>query len=52
MRERVPVADAVFDLFRQVNRDHGTAVLLVTHNPELAQRCDRIIQVIDGLVPG
>ena len=45
-------ADAVFDLFRQVNRDHGTAVLLVTHNPELAQRCDRTIQVIDGLVPG
>jgi len=45
-------ADAVFDLFRQVNRDHGTAVLLVAHNPELAQRCDRTIQVIDGLVPG
>ena len=45
-------ADAVFDLFRQVNRDHGTAVLLVTHNPELAQRCDRTIQVIDGWVPG
>ena len=44
-------ANAVFELFRQVNREHGTAVLLVTHNPELASRCDRIIQVIDGLVP-
>jgi lipoprotein-releasing system ATP-binding protein len=43
-------ADAVFDLFRQVNRDHGTAVLFVTHNPLLASRCDRIIQVIDGKV--
>jgi len=44
-------AMAVFDLFRQVNREHGTAVLFVTHNPELAHRCDRTIQVIDGLVP-
>ncbi|MBD8050922.1 ABC transporter ATP-binding protein [Limnohabitans sp. JUR4] len=44
-------ADAVFELFRQVNRAHGTAVLLVTHNPLLAGRCDRTIQVIDGMVP-
>ncbi|MEY4072714.1 MAG: hypothetical protein RJA29_71, partial [Pseudomonadota bacterium] len=45
-------ADAVFDLFRQVNREHRTAVLLVTHNPALAKRCDRIIQVVDGRVQG
>ena len=45
-------ADAVFELFRQVNRDHGTAVLFVTHNPQLASRCDRTIQVIDGQVSG
>ena len=45
-------ANAVFDLFRQVNRAHGTTVLLVTHNPDLAERCDRTIQVIDGGVPG
>jgi lipoprotein-releasing system ATP-binding protein len=43
-------ADAVFELFRQVNREHGTAVLLVTHNPALAARCDRTIQVVDGRV--
>ena len=45
-------ADAVFELFRQVNRDHGTAVLFVTHNPQLASRCDRTIQVVDGMVLG
>jgi lipoprotein-releasing system ATP-binding protein len=45
-------ADAVFELFRQVNRDQGTAVLLVTHNPQMAQRCDRTIQVVDGMVSG
>ena len=43
-------ADAVFTLLRQVNQDHGTTVLFVTHNPELARRCDKTIQVIDGLV--
>ncbi|MCZ8073169.1 MAG: ABC transporter ATP-binding protein, partial [Paucibacter sp.] len=43
-------ADAVFELLRRVNREQGTAVLFVTHNPELAQRCDRTIQVVDGLI--
>jgi lipoprotein-releasing system ATP-binding protein len=41
-------ADAVFDLFRQVNREHGTAILFVTHNLALAARCDRTIRVVDG----
>jgi lipoprotein-releasing system ATP-binding protein len=43
-------ADAVFDLLRRVSREQGTSVLFVTHNPELAQRCDKTIQVIDGRV--
>ena len=43
-------ADAVFTLLRRVNQEHGTTVLFVTHNPELAGRCDKTIQVIDGLV--
>lgn len=45
-------ADAVFELFRQVNRVHGTTVLFVTHNPQLASRCDRTLNVIDGRVSG
>jgi lipoprotein-releasing system ATP-binding protein len=43
-------ADAVFDLLRQVNREQGTSVLFVTHNPALASRCDKTIMVVDGLV--
>jgi len=43
-------ADAVFDLLRKVNKEQGTTVLFVTHNPELAQRCDKTIMVIDGRV--
>ena len=43
-------ADAVFDLLRRVNREQGTSVLFVTHNPALAGRCDKTIQVVDGMV--
>jgi len=43
-------ADAVFELMRRVNRESGTSFLLVTHNMELARRCDRIIQVVDGRI--
>jgi lipoprotein-releasing system ATP-binding protein len=43
-------ADAVFALLRRINQEQGTTVLLVTHNPELGARCDKTIQVVDGLV--
>ena len=43
-------ADAVFGLLRRFNREHGTAVLFVTHNPALAQRCDKTIEVVDGMI--
>jgi lipoprotein-releasing system ATP-binding protein len=43
-------ADGVFELMRQVNRDSGTSFLLVTHNLDLARRCDRIIEVVDGRI--
>ena len=43
-------ADAVFALLRRINQEQGTTVLLVTHNPELGRRCDKTIQVVDGLI--
>jgi lipoprotein-releasing system ATP-binding protein len=43
-------AIGVFELMRQVNRDSGTSFLLVTHNLDLARRCDRIIEVVDGRI--
>jgi predicted ABC-type transport system involved in lysophospholipase L1 biosynthesis ATPase subunit len=44
------VFDDVFALLRRVNRERGTSVLFVTHNPQLAARCDKTIMVVDGLV--
>lgn len=43
-------ADAVFALLRRVNTEQRTSVLFVTHSPDLAARCDRIIEVVDGLL--
>ena len=43
-------ADSVFELMRQVNRESGTTFLMVTHNLDLAKRCDRIIDVVDGRI--
>ncbi|AID30429.1 ABC transporter ATP-binding protein [Mesorhizobium sp. SEMIA 3007] len=43
-------ADAVFELMRRFNRERGTTFLIVTHNHDLAGRCDRIIQVVDGRI--
>jgi len=41
-------ADSAFELLRDVNRASGTSFLIVTHNMDLARRCDRIIEVVDG----
>ena len=39
---------AVFELMRRFNRDAGTAFLIVTHDPRIADRCDRVIEIVDG----
>ena len=41
-------ADEVFALLREFNQDHGSACLIVTHDPRLAARCDRQIVRGDG----
>ena len=43
-------ADSIFALMRRFNRERGTAFLIVTHDPRLAQRCDRIIELVDGRI--
>jgi len=38
----------VFDLLTRLAKENGQAVVLVTHNPEIAQRCDEIKPMRDG----
>ena len=39
----------VFDLLTKLAKEQGQAVILVTHNPEIAQRCDFTRPMRDGL---
>jgi lipoprotein-releasing system ATP-binding protein len=43
-------ADDIFVLMRQFNKERGTAFLIVTHDPRLAERCDRNINLVDGMI--
>lgn len=40
----------VFALMRDIHRRVGTTFLIVTHDPRLAARCDRIIELVDGRI--
>jgi lipoprotein-releasing system ATP-binding protein len=43
-------ARAVFAVLLDTARRRGAAVLIVTHDPELAGRCDRVLRLGDGRV--
>jgi lipoprotein-releasing system ATP-binding protein len=37
---------------RKFNQETGIAFLIVTHDPRIATRCDRTIELIDGRIVG
>jgi len=41
-------ARAVFDVFVELAQRSRTAVVIVTHDPELAARCDRVLRLAHG----
>jgi lipoprotein-releasing system ATP-binding protein len=45
-------SDQVFELMRRINREEGTAFLVVTHDQRIASRCDRVVELVDGRIVG
>ena len=43
-------AHGVLDILFRLNREQNIAFVIVTHNHDLAQRCDRVVQLKDGVV--
>ena len=40
----------IMDLFHKLHKEEGTTIVLITHSPELAQECDRIVTISDGSI--
>jgi len=40
----------VFALLRRLHAEQGTSFVLVTHDEHLAQRCDRLLELVDGRI--
>ena len=43
-------ACAVFDMLVKLARDTDTAIVIVTHDTELATRCDRVLELKSGCI--
>jgi putative ABC transport system ATP-binding protein len=42
----------VIELLFRLHAEVGTTLILITHDPSLAARCDRIISLVDGVIAG
>jgi len=43
-------SDEVFALLRSIHAERGTSFIVVTHDPRLAARCDRTVELVDGRI--
>ncbi|MFW6322389.1 MAG: ABC transporter ATP-binding protein [Guyparkeria sp.] len=43
-------SETVFEAMLELNREIGSAIVLVTHDLDLAARMDRILHIVDGLI--
>ena len=42
----------VMDIFHKLHEEKGKTIILITHSPELAEECERIMTLSDGLFTG
>jgi len=43
-------SEHIMDLLIEINREHGTTMIIVTHDPSVAKKCQRILQIVEGKV--
>ena len=42
----------IMDIFHQLHRERGITIVLITHSPELAEECERVLTLSDGRITG
>ena len=42
--------DNVYELFREINEQYNTSIIIITHDRKIAERTDRIIELRDGKI--
>jgi putative ABC transport system ATP-binding protein len=42
--------DEIMELLLNLNEDRGTTLIIVTHDPEIAEKTERVIHIRDGIV--
>ena len=42
--------DEIMKLLLDMNKNHGTTLIIVTHDPEIAEHTQRIVMIRDGVV--
>jgi putative ABC transport system ATP-binding protein len=44
--------DEIMDVMLELNKERGTTLIIITHDPEVAERTERVINIRDGVVSG
>ncbi|MFN2152274.1 MAG: ABC transporter ATP-binding protein, partial [Anaerolineales bacterium] len=42
--------DEIMELLLNLNKEHGTTLIIVTHDPEIAEQTERVVYIRDGVV--
>ena len=43
-------SDEIVSLLKKSNKEYNQTIIMITHNMEIAQQADRIIQIEDGKI--
>jgi lipoprotein-releasing system ATP-binding protein len=42
--------EAIYKIFRNINREFGTTFIIITHDLRIAEQTDRIVEIRDGRI--
>ena len=42
--------DSIYQLFRKINQEQGTTFIIITHDRRVAEKADRIVEILDGRI--